>query len=190
MNEKNKIVEVKEQKIKEEVIEKINEEKKIVEKILDKKEEKINDKKEKKKEKALKNVIEKKEESVARGINLHISKKHAMYICSFIKDKKIDNAIDELEKVTKLKKVIPFKGEIPHRKGDGIMSGRYPVKAAGLFINVLKGLKGNVLVNEMELENTRIYFASANLASRPRKSRGRQAKRTNVVLKAKEFGGK
>jgi ribosomal protein L22 len=126
-------------------------------------------------------------EAIAKGENLHASKKQCMYICSFIKNKKIDTAISDLEQVTKMKKAVPFKGEIPHRKGN-IMSGRYPVKASKLFITMLKGLKGNAIVNGMELEDTKIKTASASWARRPMRSGNRQAKRTNVLLVAKDLG--
>ena len=141
---------------------------------------------EKLKKRKKESVKVKKEEAVAKANDLRISKKHAMYICSFIKGKEIDKAISELEEVKKLRKVVPFKGEIPHRKGKGIMSGRYPVKAAGLFINVLKSLKGNSLVNGLELEKTRISFASASWGRRPLRRDGMRGKRTNVVLKSME----
>jgi len=129
----------------------------------------------------------KKEEAIALGRNLHISKKQGVYVCSFIKNKDIDFAISELNEVIKFRKAVPFKGEIPHRKGKGMMSGRYPVKAAGLFVTVLKGLKGNVIVNGLDLDKTKIYSASASWAARPARSGNRQAKRTNVILKAKEI---
>jgi large subunit ribosomal protein L22 len=157
-------------------------------KIQNKKEDvKPDAKKPKKEEKK----IPKKDEAVARGENLHMSKRHAMYICSFIKKKKIDEAMRDLEEVIKLKRAIPFKGEIPHRKGKGMMSGRYPVKASKIFITILKSLKGNTIVNGMDIDNSRITFASANWDARPMRGRGRQAKRTNVVLKMTEIvGGK
>lgn len=141
---------------------------------------------EEKKKETKKPAIVKKEEAIARGENLPISKKHAMYLCSYIKNRKIDDSLTNLEKVTKLKKAIPFKGEIPHRKGN-MERGRYPVKAAGYFINILKGLRGNVITNQMELEETKIHFASASWANRPMRRGGRLAKRTNVIIKAKEF---
>lgn len=129
----------------------------------------------------------KKYEAVAHGVSMPISKKQGMYICRFIKGKNIDSAIQQLSQVKEMKRAIPFKGEIPHRKEEGIMSGRYPIKACGYFINLLKGLKGNAVVNGLELETTKIYFASANWASRPQRSQGRSAKRTHVLLKAKEI---
>lgn len=145
----------------------------------------ISEKKEEKKTEAPK--ITKKQEAMVRGLNLHASKKHCMYICQFIKNKEIDKSLEELNEVIKMKKPIPFKGEIPHRSYPGMMSGRYPIKAVKQFIALLKGLRGNVLVNGLDLDNTRIYYASANWDSRPAKRGGMRFKRSYVILKAKEF---
>lgn len=144
---------------------------------------------EKKVKKEVKEKVPKKEEAVAIGRNLRMSKKHGMYICSFIKNKKVNDAIKDLEDVKKMKKAVPFKGEIPHRKGRGMMSGRYPVKGSALFINLLKGLRGNIVVNGMDLDNVTIAEASSSWSSRPMRSNRRQGKRTNVILKARELGG-
>lgn len=141
--------------------------------------------KKEKKQKAVQ-LTEKKTEAFTRGTSLPISKKHSMYLGDFIKNKKIDDAIVDLEKVTKYKKIVPFKGEIPHRKGKGMMSGRYPIKASQFFIKMLKGLRGNALVNGLDLEKTRIVFSSANWAHRPPRREGRKAKRTHVLIKASE----
>ncbi|MDP4039619.1 MAG: hypothetical protein U1B79_01760 [Candidatus Pacearchaeota archaeon] len=155
------------------------------EEIKEKGKEEIKEKKtEKKKGKEEKKV--KKELAVARGLGMHLSKKHGMYICSFIKNKKIDDAIADLEKVKLYKKAVPFKGEIPHRKGRGMMSGRYPIKGAGFFINLLKVLKGNSVVNGLDIDRTIINTASSSWGSRPAKSGGRRAKRINVILEARE----
>ncbi|MEK6855220.1 MAG: hypothetical protein AABX73_03280 [Nanoarchaeota archaeon] len=140
------------------------------------------------KEKKLVNRKAKKKEAIARGASLPISKKHSIYLCRFIKNKDINSAIKKLEGVSKFKEAVPFKGEIPHRKG--MMSGRYPINASIQFISLLKGLRGNSITNGLDLEKTRIYFASATWASRPARSGGRHAKRTNVILKAKEFVAK
>jgi large subunit ribosomal protein L22 len=142
--------------------------------------EKKSEKKEQKK------PVVKKEEAIARGESIGASKKVSMYICSFIKGKKIDTAIQQLEEVIKLKRAIPYKGEIPHRHGIGMMSGRYPIDASKIFITMLKGLKGNVIVNGMDLDKTRITYGSASWASRPQRAGGVRAKRTNVILKARE----
>jgi len=129
----------------------------------------------------------KKEQAIARGLNLHASKKHCMYICSFIKNKPIEQSLKELQEVISMKRAIPFKGEIPHRSQKGIMSGRYPVKVSGQFIYILKALKGNIISGNMDLDKARITEASASWASRPQKRGGMRFKRTNVILKAKEI---
>jgi ribosomal protein L22 len=170
-----------------EIEEKMKKGETLEEKVGGKPTEKTEEKKEKPAEKKKETPkITKKDEAVANGVNLPVSKKHSMYICKFIKNKKIDDAIADLEKVAKLKKAVPFKGEIPHRKGN-IERGRYPVNAAKYFINLLKGLKGNAITNQMEIEETKIYIASASWANRPMRRGGRLAKRTNVILKAREF---
>lgn len=154
-------------------------------------EEKKSDKSEKKVSSEKKESVarSKKFEAVAHGKSLHISKKHAMYISAFIKNKSIDQAISELNSVIALKRAVPFKGEIPHRKGK-IMSGRYPINASKSFITLLKCLRGNVLFNGMDLDKTRIFTSSASWAARPVKSGGREGKRTNVIIVAKEIGVK
>ena len=101
----------------------------------------------------------------------------------FIKGKGIEKAINDLEEVISLKKPVPMKGEIPHRKG--MMSGRYPKKTAEHFIKLLKELSANANVNG--LENTIISEAIANIASRPYSRFGRvRKKRTHVKIIVKE----
>jgi ribosomal protein L22 len=139
-----------------------------------------------KKEEKVVPKISKKDEAVTKGNNIHASMKQCMYICSFIKGKSIDEAIKMLEDVIKMKRAVPFKGEIPHRSEPGMMSGRYPINASKIFIPMLKTLKGNVLTNQMDLDKCKIYFASSTWASRPSKRGGGRFKRTNVILKAKE----
>ncbi len=134
----------------------------------------------------------KKEKAVARGLSLPISKKHAMYICSFIKNKRVEAAIEDLEDVLKFKRAVPFKGEIPHRHG--MMSGRYPINASKAFISVLKGLRGNIAVAGLAPDKARIAEATASWASRSQKRDGARFKRTHVIITAREIaqapGGK
>ncbi len=155
---------------------------KSTEKMADKKE-----KSEKKKGDAKPKV--KKYEALAYGRSLHISKKHSMYLGAFIKGKSIDDSILNLQKVIKYKIAVPFKGEIPHRKGN-MMSGRYPINASKSFINILKSLKGNALVNGMDLDKTVITVVSPSWAARPMRSGGRKGKRVNLIIKAREISGR
>jgi ribosomal protein L22 len=90
----------------------------------------------------------------------------------------------DLQLVVKMKKVVPMKGEIPHRKGKGIMSGRYPINASKLMINLLKSLDANARTHE--INNPKITLAKADKAARPyRRFGSRRFKRTNVLLYAK-----
>ncbi len=131
----------------------------------------------------------KKTEAVVNGKSLFISTKHAVAICNLIRGKNIDKAISILEDAEKMKIAVPMRGEIPHRKGK-IMSGRYPVKAAKEFINLLKSLKANALMNELELEKYKI-FCKANIASRPYRRFGKgRFKRTHVEIKLIALGGR
>jgi len=134
--------------------------------------------------KVIDNKIEdkpKKTEAKVNGKSVPISTKHAIAICNMIRNKRIDEAISLLELAEKKKIPVPMRGEIPHKKG--IMSGRYPVNALGHMIKLLKSLKSNALVNELELEKF-IIFCKANVASRPYRRFGKgKFKRTHVELR-------
>ena len=121
--------------------------------------------------------------AVVNGKNLSVGLKHAVALSNFIKGKDIDHAIVILEEVTRLKRAVPMRGEIPHRKGKGMMSGRYPVKGAKEFIILLKSLKSNAIINEVELEKYKLH-AIPNQAARPYKRFGQgRFKRSHVTIK-------
>jgi len=135
----------------------------------------------KEKEKKKETSIIKKTEAKVDATSLHISTKHSVAICNYIRGKNVDKAISILGEAQAYKKAIPMRGEIPHRKG--IMSGRFIIKAAGEFIKLLKSLKANAITNELELEKY-VIFAKSNVASRPYRRHGQgKAKRTHVTLK-------
>ncbi|MFH1152136.1 MAG: uL22 family ribosomal protein [Nanoarchaeota archaeon] len=129
----------------------------------------------------------KKDEVAVNAKGLHISTKYAIELCKFVKGKKIDRAIEDLELVIVKKKSVPMKGEIPHRKGPGGRgsgSGRYPKKASESFIMLLKSLRANA--NNHEVDDPVITEAVANIAQRPFARGGRRRKRTHVTIKARE----
>jgi len=126
----------------------------------------------------------KKDEAVINGISLPISTLDAMFIGKFIRRKTISKAIEDLGEVMKFKRAIPMTGEIPHRKGKGMMSGRYPIKPIGYFINLLKTLRANASVNG--LEEPIIAEVISNKASQPYGSGGRKRKRTHVKIRVIE----
>ena len=137
------------------------------------------------KKKVVKTPKIKRTEASVKGMSLHVSTKHSVAICNFIRGKNVEKAIAELEDAEKMKFAIPMRGEIPHKKG--IMSGRYPIKAIAEFIKLLKSLKANAIANELELEKVRI-FCVANVAARPYRRFGRKRfKRTHVEIKLVEM---
>jgi ribosomal protein L22 len=150
-----------------------------------KKEEKVEDKKTEKTEKKKQVQKVKRDEATVYGTSLPISTKDSVAICKFIKRKSIPKALADLEEVEKLKKAIPMTGEIPHRKGKGMMSGRYMTKPVGYFIRMIKGLMANANMNGMD--EPIIVEAVPNRASRPYGRFGRvKRKRTHIFIKAVE----
>ncbi|MFA5173773.1 MAG: uL22 family ribosomal protein [Candidatus Pacearchaeota archaeon] len=136
---------------------------------------------EKKKQKTISNKPKKTEAKVS-GRDLPISTKHAIAICDYIRGKDIETAIKMLEPVLTLKKAIPMKGEIGHRKGK-MMTGRYPINAVEEIIKLLKSLNSNAIANELEIEKY-VLYCKPNVASRPYKKFGRgRFKRSHVELK-------
>lgn len=127
----------------------------------------------------------KKTEVVVNVQSVQGSVKTASYICRMIRYKSIDKAIEELELVAKQKKVVKMKGEIPHRKGKGIMAGRYPHKLAKQFLILVKSLKSNA--ESHDVENPIIVEAIPNKAYLPFGKRGKvRRKRFHLKLRAME----
>jgi len=117
--------------------------------------------------------------------NIPMSTKHSMALCDFIKKKKIGKAIEDVEAVIAMKKAVPMKGEIPHRKGKGMMSGRFPQNAGQNFLKLLRSLASNAVHNGME--DPVIVEAVANIGERPYGRFGQvRRKRTHVLITAKE----
>jgi len=123
--------------------------------------------------------------AIVRGMSLPISTKHAINICRFLKGKKIDEAMAMLEKTSKMEFAIPFKGEIPHKKG---IPARYPVNASKVFVKLLKSLSANASQKGLDIGKARIH-GKADIASRPHKPGRigrRKFKRTHVLLTVEE----
>ena len=104
-------------------------------------------------------------------------------ICKFIKNKTIEQATLDLEQVVLKKKAVPMKGEIPHKHGKGMMSGRFPQRAAKEFISALKSVAGNANANG--IDEPVIVEAVANIGDRPYARYGIRRKRTHLKIKVK-----
>jgi large subunit ribosomal protein L22 len=94
-----------------------------------------------------------------------ISHKHAREIAKAIKGMSIDKARDYLQEVISLKRAVPFKrynNEVGHRSDPGVMSGRYPEKAANEFIRLLDNLEANAEYKGMDLDRLKIVSANSH----------------------------
>jgi ribosomal protein L22 len=165
----------------------LNNKNKSDEKDEEKTKQKTEEKKKEKKKPTKKTTKIKKTEAKVNFSNLPISTKYSIAICKFIKNKKIDKAISELENVLRQRKVIPMKGEIAHKKGVRYASGsgKYPKRATEHFIKMLKSLKANANYNE--LEEPVIKKAIANIGKRPFGRFGRwRKKRSHISIIVEE----
>ena len=123
--------------------------------------------------------------AMVNGKDIPISTKDSVALCKFIKNKKIEDAIADLESVLRMKKPVPMKGEIPHKKGKGMSSGRFPKNASENFIKLLKSLSANANYNG--LEEPIIFEAVANTGKRPYGRFGRiRKKRTHIRIVVKD----
>lgn len=94
-----------------------------------------------------------------------ISHKHAREIAVAIKGMSIEKARDYLQDVVKLKRAVAFRrynNEVGHKSDTGVMSGRYPQKAANEFIKLLDNLESNAEYRGMDLDRLRIVNATVH----------------------------
>ena len=153
-------------------------------------EEKKAEAKEEKKTEAKKSVEKVKRDVAVVNINgAKVSLKYAIEICRFIKNKRIGDAIRDLEEVIVKKKHVPMRGEYAHKHGKGKVAsgaGKYPVGASEHFIVYLKSLSGNATQSDMN--EPYVAEASANKAPKPMGRFGRwERKRCHIRLVAKEL---
>ena len=131
-------------------------------------------------------VVKKSEVSVS-GRSLPISLKYSKGIGKFIRGKRIEDAISDLELVRLKKKAVPMVGEMAHKKGKGMATGKYPVKASENFLRLLKSLSANGANHGMDVDNARIVMTIPNKAPEQVHRGGRTMfKRTHVKIVARE----
>ena len=134
-----------------------------------------------------KQKVPKKTEVSVYGRSLPISLKDSVAIGKFIKGKKIEIAIKDLEQVILKKKAVPMTGEMAHKKGKGMMTGKYPVKASENFIKLLKSLSANGINHSMNLETAKIKETIPNKSpEQVHRFGGTKFKRTHVRIIAME----
>ena len=129
--------------------------------------------------------------ALARGRNMSFSTKHAIEICNYLRNKRLQQAKETLEKVITKKKAIPFKrftDGVGHKKGN-LAAGRYPIKASKDILRLLKQAESNASIKGLSTEELTIKHLVANKASTPMKF-GRQirrkTKRTHMEIVVEE----
>lgn len=143
---------------------------------------KMEEKKTEKKTETKKHETVKKDKAVVNGFGIKASHKYSKDICKAISGKDIDKAIEFLELVVKKKRAVRMTArEVGHKPGN-IAGGKYPVKAAGMFIDLLKQLKANA--NVAGIDNPVVSIAMSNKAPRPYRKGGRKGKRAHVHIEA------
>jgi len=129
------------------------------------------------------------EENMAKalGPSLPISLKQSVEVCSFIRGKDSNKAINLLEAVMQFKQAVPYKkfnrGGTGHRKG-GMGPGRYPIKVSTHIIQLLKSAQQNA--RQKNLDGDLIVKAAVAKQGpktmRYGRKRGRTAKRTHIEI--------
>lgn len=121
----------------------------------------------------MKFMIEKQERTARAGMqSAPISGKQSIEICNFLRGKKLTRAVAFLHNVEKKKEAVPFKrfpNGLGHKPGN-MAAGRYPVKAAGVFLELLGNVKSNA-TNQGLTGELVITHIAANRASQPMRNR-------------------
>ncbi|MEK6809486.1 MAG: 50S ribosomal protein L22 [Nanoarchaeota archaeon] len=129
--------------------------------------------------------------AAAKALNLPVSTKHCIEICSALRFKDVSYAKKYLEEVAQLKRAVPFKRfvmNIGHKKG--MSTGRFPTKAALEILKLLKSVEANAQFKGLNASSLKITKFVANRAPIPFGG-GRhrtRTKRTHVEVEVKERG--
>lgn len=122
----------------------------------------------------------------AYGDSLPISLKHAVNICKHIKGRSVGEAVRILEEVIELRRSIPFlryNKDTPHRKGEGLGPGRYPVKASKYILRLLKNAVNNAKQKGLEISKLKILHIAAHRAiSKEKMARYGYPKGTHIEI--------
>jgi len=141
-------------------------------------------------------MVEYNKEHMAKvnGRSLSISTKMSIEICNFIRNKKLDWAKTELEKIAKKEKPLRltrFNKDRGHKKG--MAAGAYPIKASTEILSLLNSVEANAQFLGLNTSNLIIKKIIATQASGQwhyGRQRRRRMKRTNIELVVEETAKK
>ncbi|HKZ50101.1 MAG TPA: 50S ribosomal protein L22 [Candidatus Nanoarchaeia archaeon] len=124
------------------------------------------------------------------GRNLPIPHKASYEIAKFIKHRRVEWAIKNLELVQQNKVAVPFRrynSDVTHKPG--MAAGRYPRNASIYLVKLLKNLRGAAKSKGLNTENLVIIHATATKGPARRRygrKMGFERKNTHVELVARE----
>lgn len=101
----------------------------------------------------------------AMAYELNVSPKHCIEILREIRGKKLSSAKTFLEDVIAKKRSVPFKRfnrNVGHKRHQsGWDAGRYPVKACGEILTVIKNAEANAEYKGLDTDNMRVIHAAS-----------------------------
>jgi len=126
----------------------------------------------------------------AKGSSLPISTKSSIEISRYLRYRSTSFAKKFLEDVIVKKQAVPFKKfnrDMGHKVG--MMAGRYPIKAASEFLQLIKSAESNAQAKGLNVGSLKIVKILANKASAPAGGgRHRQGtKRSHLEIQVKEM---
>lgn len=103
--------------------------------------------------------------AIVRGRDLPMSVKQAMMLCLVLEGHRIEPSIKLLEQIQKQEIGVKINQGVVKKSKAGV---KYPIKASGVFIKLLKSLNANANVKKID-PSTLIIHARADKAARPQR---------------------
>ncbi len=131
----------------------------------------------------------------ALGRDVAVSTKQSIEIANHLRHRKLTQAKSLMEMVIQKKHAVPFKrftDGVGHRPGK-LASGRYPVKAAKAFLNLLESVEANAQTKGLNTSELEIIHICAHKAHSPvhyGRHSGREFKRSHIEVVVQETAGK
>ncbi|CAB4417584.1 unnamed protein product [Rhizophagus irregularis] len=123
-----------------------------------------------------------------RGSYLRVHFKNTRETAKAISGKKLTYAIKYLNDVKEHKQAVPFRrfhggvGRCAQAKAFGHTQGRWPVKSAEFLLGLLKNVRSNAEVKELDIENLIISHIQVNQAPKQRRRTYRAHGRINPYM--------
>lgn len=112
----------------------------------------------------------------AKANKVRLSPKKTMETCNALKNMKVEEALEYLERVKEEKEAVPYKSrgkQVPHQKNG--QSGGFPEKPAKKVQEIIESALKNAEYQGINTENLKVVHASAYKSG----SRARPAKKLN-----------